>query len=161
MCCLIMCIPVCISSSIADVANLSCMLLQKLGLSTVNSFLTGPPVGPTSTVHFLAMADLGHTTLDSADEYDYDESTDILNYAPEGTPERVSLLPPAAAVCHNCEQCCSAESGNECIAIQAQTSHMHVIHGCMLPNQKLCVSWSKLESLLCRYVHCTLFAWNL
>ena len=39
------------------------------------------------------MADLGHTTLDSADEYDYDESTDILNYAPEGTPERVSLPP--------------------------------------------------------------------
>nr|QOL01233.1 putative extracellular protein TR9_041a [Trebouxia lynnae] len=61
---------------------------MKLGLSAVYSFLTGPPVGPTSTVHFLAMADLGHTTLDSADEYDYDESTDILNYAPEGTPER-------------------------------------------------------------------------
>ena len=36
------------------------------------------------------MADLGHTTLDSADEYDYDESTDTLNYSPEGTPERVS-----------------------------------------------------------------------
>lgn len=35
------------------------------------------------------MADLGHTTLDSADEYDYDESDDVLNYDPEGTPERV------------------------------------------------------------------------
>ena len=38
------------------------------------------------------MADLGHTTLDSADEYDYDIAEDELNYSPEGTPERVSIL---------------------------------------------------------------------
>ena len=64
--------------------------MQNLGLSAVYSFMTAPPVAPDSTVHFLMMADLGHTTLDSADEYDYDESTDVLNYDPEGTPERVS-----------------------------------------------------------------------
>ena len=41
------------------------------------------------------MADLGHTTLDSADEYDYDIAEDELNYSPEGTPERVSILAQA------------------------------------------------------------------
>lgn len=60
-----------------------------MGLSEVYSFLTAEPVGASSTIHFLAMADLGHTTLDSADEYDYDESDDLLNFDPEGTPERV------------------------------------------------------------------------
>ena len=58
-------------------------------MSSVYSFLTGPPVGASSTVHFLMMADLGHTTLDSADEYDYDIAGDMLNYSPEGSPERV------------------------------------------------------------------------
>ena len=43
------------------------------------------------------MADLGHTTLDSADEYDYDIADDELNYSPEGTPERVSV---ASSPCH-------------------------------------------------------------
>ena len=62
-------------------------------MSAVYSFLTAEPVGASSTVHFLAMADLGHTTLDSADEYDYDESDDVLNYDPEGTPERVGSTP--------------------------------------------------------------------
>ena len=66
--------------------------MQTLGLSAVYSFLTGPPVGASSTVHFLAMADLGHTTLDRADEYDYDDSKDTLNYSPQGTPERVSTV---------------------------------------------------------------------
>ena len=60
-------------------------------MSSVHSFLTGPPVAANSTVHFLMMADLGHTTLDSADEYDYDIADDLLNYSPEGSPERVSL----------------------------------------------------------------------
>lgn len=63
-------------------------------MSAVYSFLTAAPVGASSTIHFLAMADLGHTTLDSADEYDYDESDDVLNYDPEGTPERVGSDPP-------------------------------------------------------------------
>jgi len=49
-------------------------------------------VGASSTVHFLMMADLGHTTLDSADEYDYDIAGDMLNYSPEGSPERVGGL---------------------------------------------------------------------
>ena len=69
------------------------ILVQTNGMSAVYSFLTAEPVGAASTVHFLAMADLGHTTLDSADEYDYDESDDVLNYDPEGTPERVGPLP--------------------------------------------------------------------
>lgn len=73
------------------------LILQSLGLSSVHSFLTGPPVGASSTVHFLMMADLGHTTLDSADEYDYDIADDELNYSPEGTPERVSV---ASSPCH-------------------------------------------------------------
>ncbi len=64
---------------------------QTMGMSAIYSFLTGPPVAATSTVHFLAMADLGHTTLDSADEYDYDIADDLLNYSPEGSPERVSF----------------------------------------------------------------------
>ncbi|DBB10212.1 TPA: hypothetical protein ACH3X3_001785 [Trebouxia sp. C0006] len=61
---------------------------MSLGMSSVYSFLTGPPVAASSTVHFLMMADLGHTTLDSADEYDYDIAGDMLNYSPEGSPER-------------------------------------------------------------------------
>jgi hypothetical protein len=72
-------------------------------MSSVYSFLTGPPVAASSTVHFLMMADLGHTTLDSADEYDYDIAGDMLNYSPEGSPERVGGLKLHALI-----SCCDA-----------------------------------------------------
>lgn len=80
--------PFCAPCTASVATNLD-LVLQSTELSEVYSFLTAEPVGASSTVHFLAMADLGHTTLDSADEYDYDESDDLLNFDPEGTPERV------------------------------------------------------------------------
>ena len=41
------------------------------GFSKEFSFLSAPVVGPQSTIHVLHSADLGHVTLDGADEYDY------------------------------------------------------------------------------------------
>ena len=48
--------------------------------------------GPSSTVHVLHTADLGHVTLDGADEYDYDWSEDPMNFDPTGTFDRVRCL---------------------------------------------------------------------
>ena len=67
---------------------------QTFGFSKEFSFVTAAPVGASSTVHFLATADLGHTTLDGSTEYDYDESDDPLNFSPVGTITQVILLTP-------------------------------------------------------------------
>ncbi|KAK9804531.1 hypothetical protein WJX73_005386 [Symbiochloris irregularis] len=58
------------------------------GFSKEFTFLSAPKIGPNETVHFLAIADLGHTELDGSNEYDYDESADPLNFVPTGTFDR-------------------------------------------------------------------------
>lgn len=67
-----------------------CVFNVKSGAwSAVSSFLTAPPVGPQSTVSFIAVADLGHTEIDGSDEYDYDVSFPLGQYA-----ALVSMLRP-------------------------------------------------------------------
>lgn len=66
--------------------------VQDFGFSQESSFATAEPVGASSTIHILATADLGHTTLDGAIEYDYDESEDPLNFSPTGTVTQVRFL---------------------------------------------------------------------
>ena len=65
-------------------------------------------MGADSTIHFLAIADLGQVTLDGSDEYDYDWSGDPLNEDATGTLMRVrpdtmhhtmSLKPWPSVVC--------------------------------------------------------------
>ena len=65
---------------------------QAYGFSGEFDFYTPEPVGSNSTIHFLAIADLGQVTLDGSDEYDYDWSGDPLNEDATGTLMRVRLL---------------------------------------------------------------------
>lgn len=58
-------------------------------MSEVYNFVTAAPVGPETTIKWIALADLGHTEIDGSDEYDYDPSGDTLNLIPDGTEEMV------------------------------------------------------------------------
>ena len=62
---------------------------QEFGFSEEFDFFTPDAVGADSTIHFLAIADLGQVTLDGSDEYDYDWSGDPLNEDATGTLMRV------------------------------------------------------------------------
>ena len=78
------------AGSAAQKCSLVLNVVQTFGFSKEFTFLSAPKTGPNSTIHFLAIADLGHTELDGSEEYDYDEGDDPLNFVATGTMERVS-----------------------------------------------------------------------
>ncbi|KAK9824258.1 hypothetical protein WJX72_008984 [[Myrmecia] bisecta] len=63
---------------------------QELRLfSTEASFLTGPPVGPDSSISFIATSDYGHAEVDGSQDFDYEDAGDVMNYAASGSLEEV------------------------------------------------------------------------
>lgn len=89
---------------------------QAFGFSKEFSFLSAPATGPSSTVHVLHTADLGHVTLDGADEYDYDWSEDPMNFDPTGTFDRVRTLQLGLLACLAGAQACTAGLGNRSLS---------------------------------------------